>query len=163
MDTSIVVSGPEYRARSEHPGVQGASSRGSSQALASPLATACVRGGLTAWKTKRIRSYIEANQEAVIRVVDLAGVAQLSTSHFSRAFRKTFGMTAVAYISQQRIRRAQELMLTSVLSLSQVALECGMCDQSHFSRVFRRIVGINPQAWRHRTRPDLTVGRPHNS
>ena len=39
-------------------------------------------------------------------------------------------------------------MLTSRLRLSQVALECGMCDQAHLSRAFRRIVGINPNAWR---------------
>ena len=39
-------------------------------------------------------------------------------------------------------------MLASRLPLSQVALECGMCDQPHFCRVFRRIVGVNPGAWR---------------
>jgi AraC-like DNA-binding protein len=49
---------------------------------------------------------------------------------------------------KRRIRRAQQLMLTSRLRLSQVALECGMCDQAHLSRTFRRIVGTNPNAWR---------------
>ena len=67
---------------------------------------------------------------------------------FFRAFRQTFGETPLAYIMERRIRRAQDLMLTSRVPLSQVALECGMCDQAHFCRVFRRIVGINPNAWR---------------
>jgi AraC family transcriptional regulator len=118
------------------PGVSGAAEHSSLQ------------GGLAPWQAKRIRSYIEDKLDSSIRVTDLAGVLQLSTSHFFRAFRKTFGESPVAYIMQQRIRRAQELMLASRLPLSQVALECGMCDQPHFCRVFRRIVGINPHAWR---------------
>jgi AraC family transcriptional regulator len=108
----------------------------------------CPQGGLALWQAKRLRCYIEDNLDSSIRATDLAGIVQLSTSHFSRAFRKTFGEPPLRYIMQQRIRRAQELMLASRLPLSQVALECGMCDQAHLSRTFRRIVGINPRAWR---------------
>jgi AraC-like DNA-binding protein len=119
-------------------------------AKAAPLAPASSRprGGLAPWQAKRIRSYIEGKLHSSIRATDLAGVVQLSPSHFFRAFRKTFGESPLAYIMQRRIRRAQQLMLSSRITLSQVALECGMCDQAHFSRAFRRIVGINPNAWR---------------
>jgi AraC-like DNA-binding protein len=108
----------------------------------------CLQGGLAPWQAKHIRSFIEDKLDSSIRATDLAGVVRLSTSHFFRAFRQTFGESPLAYIMQRRIRRAQELMLTSRLPLSQVALECGMCDQAHLCRVFRRIVGINPNAWR---------------
>ena len=122
----------------------------------------CLHGGLAPWQAKCIRSYIEDKLGSSIRATDLAGVVRLSTSHFFRAFRRTFGETPRAYIMQRRIRRAQELMLTSRLPLSQVALECGMCDQAHLCRVFRRIVGINPNAWRRQfpvgPAPDSSVG-----
>ena len=108
----------------------------------------CLPGGLARWQALRITSYIEDKLDSSIRATDLAGVVQLSASHFFRAFRKTFGETPVAYVRKRRIRRAQELMLTSGLPLSQVAVECGMCDQPHLCRVFRRIVGVNPNAWR---------------
>jgi AraC-like DNA-binding protein len=39
-------------------------------------------------------------------------------------------------------------MLTTGASLSEIALSCGMSDQSHFTRSFRRIVGEAPSAWR---------------
>ena len=107
-----------------------------------------MHGGLAPWQAKHVSSYIEDKLDSSIRVTDLAGVVQLSTSHFFRAFRQTFGESPLAYIMQRRIRRAQEMMLKSRLPLSQVALECGMCDQAHLCRVFRRIVGINPNAWR---------------
>jgi AraC family transcriptional regulator len=122
----------------------------------------CQQGGLAPWQAKHIRSFIEDKLDASIRATDLAGVVRLSTSHFFRAFRQTFGESPLAYIMQRRIRRAQELMLTSRLPLSQVALECGLCDQAHLCRVFRRIVGINPNAWRRQfpvgPAPDSSVG-----
>jgi AraC family transcriptional regulator len=107
-----------------------------------------LQSGLAPWQAKYVRSFIEDKLDSSIRATDLAGVVRLSTSYFFRAFRQTFGESPLAYIMQRRIRRAQELMLTSRLPLSQVALECGMCDQAHLCRVFRRIVGINPNAWR---------------
>ena len=108
----------------------------------------CLRGGLAPWQAKRLRSHIEDKLDSSIRATDLAGFVQLSASHFFRAFRITFGESPLTYIMKRRIRRAQQLMLTSRLPLSQVALECGMCDQAHLSRTFRRMVGTNPNAWR---------------
>jgi len=107
-----------------------------------------LQGGLAPWQAKRLRSYIEDKLDSTIRARDLAGLVRLSTSYFFRTFRKTFGDTPVAYIMKRRMLRAQELMLKSRISLSQVALECGMFDQAHFSRTFRRIVGTNPTVWR---------------
>jgi AraC family transcriptional regulator len=107
-----------------------------------------LQGGLAPWQARRLRNYIEEKLDSTIRARDLAGLVRLSTSYFFRAFRNTFGETPVAYIMKRRMLRAQELMLKSRVSLSQVALECGMCDQAHFSRTFRRIVGTNPTVWR---------------
>jgi AraC family transcriptional regulator len=107
-----------------------------------------LQGGLAPWQARRLRIYIEERLDSTIRAGDLAGLVRLSTSHFFRAFRNTFGETPVAYITKRRMLRAQDLMLKPRVSLSQIALECGMCDQAHFSRTFRRIVGTNPTVWR---------------
>jgi AraC family transcriptional regulator len=106
------------------------------------------RGGLPPWQAKRVAAYIEANIDSYFRVADLAGVAQLSISHFSRAFRQTFGETPHTYIRKQQMRRAQLIMLTSREPLARIALDCGMFDQAHFTHVFRKLVGINPSVWR---------------
>ena len=106
------------------------------------------RGGLAPWQAKRLAAYIESNISLNLRVADLAGIAQLSISHFSRAFRKSFGQSPLAYVKVQRMRHAQVIMLNTREPLSQVALACGMSDQAHFTRVFRRVVGISPSVWR---------------
>lgn len=106
------------------------------------------RGGLAPWQAKRVEEYVAGHLGGRIRTTDLAQVAQLSPSHFTRAFKETFGETPIGYVARQRMRYAQDLMLRSGECLSQIALTCGHCDQSHFTRVFRRKVGMSPRAWR---------------
>jgi AraC family transcriptional regulator len=117
------------------------------EARAAPAAAA-IRGGLAPWQQRNVDAYVAAHIGSTIRVGDLARAARLSVGHFFRAFRESFGEPPFAHITRQRIQRAQSLMLSSRASLSQIAVDCGMCDQAHFTRVFRRIVGINPGVWR---------------
>jgi AraC family transcriptional regulator len=107
-----------------------------------------LRGGLAPWQAKRVVAYVEANIASNLRTADLAGVVGLSTSHFYRVFKESFGKTPLAYITEQRMLRAQLIMLSSREPLSQIALDCGMFDQAHLTRVFRKTVGVNPGAWR---------------
>ena len=109
---------------------------------------AAIRGGLAPWQKRNVTAYVAANIGSTIRVSDLARVARLSVGHFFRAYRESFGEPPLAHIARLRIQRAQSLMLRTGASLSQIALDCGMHDQSHFTRVFRRIVGTNPGIWR---------------
>jgi AraC family transcriptional regulator len=111
------------------------------------------RGGLAPWQARRLRAYIADNLASNIRATDLAAIVQLSISQLFRAFRETFGRSPLAYIRQQRVLHAQELMLNSRRSIAEIALDCGMCDQPHFTRVFRGIVGLNPRAWRRQFAP----------
>jgi AraC family transcriptional regulator len=115
-----------------------------------PRATKMVcRGGLPRWQANRLVAYIDANLGAPISTRDLIGLAGVSAGHFFRTFKVTFGEAPCAYIAKRRIVRAQELMLTTNEPLCQIALDCGLCDQSHLTRLFRRIVGTTPRAWRH--------------
>ena len=106
------------------------------------------RRGLAPWQAKRVVAYIEANVSRSFNVPDLAGIVQLSVSHFFRAFKVSFGQTPHAYVKLRRIRYAQAIMLNTREPLAQVALDCGMSDQAHFTRVFRNVVGISPSLWR---------------
>jgi AraC family transcriptional regulator len=116
------------------------------------------RGSLARWQAKRVIVYIESNIGLNIRVADLAGIVRLSKSHFSRAFRASFGQPPSAYVKALRVRYAQVIMLNTREPLSQVALDCGWSDQAHFTRVFRRIVGISPSAWRRQFQSEPLVG-----
>jgi AraC family transcriptional regulator len=106
------------------------------------------RGGLAPWQVRRVVGYIDAHLASRIRVQDVAAVAKLSVSHFSRAFKTSLGVPPLVYVAARRIDLACDLMLTTDESICQIALACGLCDQSHFCRVFRRITGASPNVWR---------------
>ncbi len=103
---------------------------------------------LARWQIERVEKWIEANLGNAIRIDQLAAVANLSRSHFSRAFHRTVGETPLVFVHRRRIRRAQQLMVDTRQSLAQIALECGLADQCHLTRVFRRVTGTTPAIWR---------------
>lgn len=106
------------------------------------------RGAFAAWQSRRLAALVDANLAGKIVVRDLAASLDISVGHFCRAFKRTFGMSARIWIRRRRIELAQGLMLTTGASLTDIALTCGMSDQSHFTRSFRRIVGETPSSWR---------------
>lgn len=114
----------------------------------SKLEVPVVRGGLPAWQARRVFAHVEANLSRRIPIRELAGLLDLSASHFCRAFKCTFGVSPRDHVLRRRIEVAQGLMLTTSEPLSSIAVRCGMCDQPHFTRSFRRLVGATPYAWR---------------
>ncbi len=115
------------------------------------------RGGLAPWQVRRVAAYVHVHIGTSLRTSELAKLVRLSYSHFNRAFKVSFQETPTAYVMRQRMRLAQDKMLTTGHPLSQVALECGLCDQAHFSRMFRRIVGESPRLWRRQFASDLAL------
>jgi AraC-like DNA-binding protein len=125
-----------------HPGT------GASEQTSDGLPRQIRRGGFATWQSRRLAAHVDANLAGKIVIKDLAASLGVSVGHFCRAFKRTFGMPARIWIRRRRIEFAQGLMLTTGASLGEIALSCGMSDQSHFTRSFRRIVGDSPSSWR---------------
>jgi AraC-like DNA-binding protein len=114
---------------------------------------ALARGGLAAWQKEKIKNYIKDRLDRPVPIEDLARLATLSTSYFCRAFKDSFGEPPHAYVMRMRIAHAQALMMSTSENLSQIALACGLVDQSHLCRCFRQITGATPGAWRRSNAP----------
>jgi AraC-like DNA-binding protein len=114
------------------------------------LETTAVRccGGLAPWQVRLLKTHMEENLGGTIYCEDLARLVRLSVSHFMRAFKESFGCAPHAFLIRRRMERAQGLMLTTDEALGQIALTCGLADQSHLTRLFQKWVGESPAAWR---------------
>ena len=111
-------------------------------------ANGSTRGGLAAWQIARVRAYIDSNLQRTIHIRDLSEVARRSPAHFSRKFKLAVGESPHAYLVRRRLERACHLMMTSVESLSEIALSVGFSDQAHLCRLFRQAFGQSPASWR---------------
>lgn len=110
--------------------------------------TSSLRGGLTPRQIRKLAEYIDDNLASNLRGVDLARVANLSSSYFARAFKESFGETPHSYVMRRRINHAKTMMLGTAETLSHVAAASGFADQAHFCRSFLRMTGHRPKGWR---------------
>ena len=121
-------------------------------------ANGCPRRGLVAWQIARVQAYIDSNLHRTIHIRNLSAVARRSPAHFSRKFKLAFGESPHAYVVRRRLEKACHLMITSAVSLSEIALSVGFSDQAHLCRLFRTAFGQSPASWRreHRLPGEVT-------
>ncbi|WP_050043937.1 AraC family transcriptional regulator [Bradyrhizobium sp. LTSPM299] len=68
-------------------------------------------GALAGWQMARVRAFIDENLHRTIHTMDLSAIAQRSTAHFSRSFKKAFGEPPHAYVVRRRLEKACHLRL----------------------------------------------------
>jgi transcriptional regulator GlxA family with amidase domain len=107
-----------------------------------------VRGGLPPRVLRRVREHIDAHIEKRVSVEALAGLANLSVCYFVRAFKQSVGVTPHDYLIRRRVERTMELLSSTDMPLSEIALAAGFSDQSHCARRFRQHVGMSPRGYR---------------
>ncbi len=106
------------------------------------------RGGLSPSLLRRACDYMMSRLEADISLREVAASIQLSTGHFSTAFKHSLGLAPHAWLRRQRIERAKTLLHDPNLDLTQVAMILGYANQSSFGVAFKRETGLTPMQWR---------------
>lgn len=92
--------------------------------------------------------YIAEHYAQKITVDELAELAHLSASQFTRQFNKLFQMTPGRYLTRIRINAACSLLTRTDLDLSAIAERCGFHDASHFVKQFKKQMKMTPGAYR---------------
>jgi transcriptional regulator GlxA family with amidase domain len=116
--------------------------------------------GLPAWQVNRVLDYIETHLSRRIALTELAHLILVSRERFCRGFRISVGVSPSRFVLLKRVEFACVMLRTTQEPLCQVAIACGLSDQSHFSRVFRRAKGSSPAAWRHANAVDPRAAAP---
>jgi transcriptional regulator GlxA family with amidase domain len=111
-----------------------------------------VKGGLPPRALRRVRDYIDVHLAERFSNATLAAIAEVSTSHFVRAFKQSEGLTPHRYVIRRRVEHAKELLASTNLPLAEIAMTVGFADQSHCARCFREHVGVRPRDYRWSTR-----------
>jgi AraC family transcriptional regulator len=104
--------------------------------------------GLTGPGFAAVRELLEARLAEPIPLADMAAVAGLSVSQFSRRFKATIGLSPHRYLLRLRVEQAGRMLRTGTLPIADVAVACGFSHQEHLTRVMRAHLGTTPAALR---------------
>ena len=107
-----------------------------------------VRGGSSglAVHLRRARDHVDRHFADDLDLDRLARVAGVSKYHFVRSFEGAFGETPIRYLTRRRIERAQDLLRSANLTVTEVCTAVGYASLGSFSTRFRALTGESPVA-----------------
>ncbi len=94
------------------------------------------------------RELIIINIKEKHSVADYAAMLNISPNHLNKVVKAATGKSPIVWIDETIVQEAKMLMSQSRISLSEVATEVGIIDQSYFTRIFKKYEGITPSAYR---------------
>ena len=78
----------------------------------------------------------------------LALRAAMSTRTFIRRFTEATGLTPAAWVREQRVRSAEQLLERENATIASIARRCGFGSPDTLRRQFHRVRGVTPEAYR---------------
>lgn len=102
-------------------------------------------------KLEAFRKALTFIHEHYCEQISAAAVAEaslMSYSHFAKLFKSVMHMPVTKYVSHLRLRKAEQLLLDSKNSITQVALDTGFSNASYFIEQFRSVKGMSPGQYR---------------
>ena len=97
----------------------------------------------------RLMEYLEKNiSDAELRVDNMASAVNLGRTVFFNKLKSIVGMSPTDFVRDLRIKRAQEMIRSSQLTISEISIAVGFNDQRYFSRVFKKQTGMTPSEYR---------------
>ena len=104
-----------------------------------------------------ITRYLQEHLSEEMSLSVLAEEFHLNPQYISQLFRNEIGVNFLAYLTSIRMEKAKKLLLSTSLSVTEVADQSGYGDYRVFTKVFKKSEGITPSQYR---RDFLETGTP---
>ena len=92
-------------------------------------------------------TYISTNVSADLSLPTLSDKYSVSASHLSKQFKSLTGMGLNEYVNIARVSAAEKFLLSTDMSIMEVAMKCGFNDSNYFARVFKKLKGVTPKKY----------------
>ncbi len=102
---------------------------------------------------EQLAGYVTTHLAEPVNLSQLARALHVSPRHLARLCRLLLGQSPRQYVLALKLAEAKRLLLTTHLTVAEVAARVGIQDPYYFSRLFRQKVGQSPTAFRHEPRP----------
>lgn len=95
-------------------------------------------------RIKKVMSMLEQTPEMHITIIELARQVGTNESYLKKHFKQVTGKTIYAYLLEQRMLRAKQLMIKGVTDMQEVSRLTGYKRKHHFLEAFKRYFGFVP-------------------
>ena len=99
-------------------------------------------------KLKKVLSYIRQSYDAQISLEQMSAVVGMSPKYFCYFFKEMTKKSPVSYLNAYRIERAARKLMSTDISVTDIAYSCGFNDLSYFIKTFKKIKGVTPNSFR---------------
>ena len=106
----------------------------------------------------RALGYLYMHFDEPIRVAQVASYVGYTPNYFNASFKAQMGRPLGVYLRDLRLAYAENLLLASRLSITDVCYESGFTSPSHFSRCFHEQYGVSPHQYRLQHEPSIQEG-----
>ena len=89
-----------------------------------------------------------ANGPGSLTLDQLSQALGISKKQISSMFRRQLGVTVMQFLRDERMRRAQRLLLQTSMDIGEIAISLGYSGNANFSNAFRDYVGMSPRDFR---------------
>ncbi len=101
-------------------------------------------------KIEHIAAYVATHYTEPVSLADIASAVGLHPNYVASIFKKTFGVTLNAHITEYRVSHAQRLLVTTDQKVLSIALASGFSSLSRFNAAFKTSCGCTPREYRKR-------------
>ena len=99
-------------------------------------------------RVQKVQEYVEQNYRSEIRLSDLANIAGMTPTAFSRFFKLRTGRSISDYLIDIRLGHATRALVDSTASIAEICYDCGFNNISNFNRIFKKKKGSTPKIFR---------------
>jgi AraC-like DNA-binding protein len=97
-----------------------------------------------------INKFVAENYHRNIHLSEIAGIAGLTESSFSRFFKKVTGKTFINFLNEYRVHKSCALLSNKNYNIADVMYKTGFSEASHFTRVFKKHAHETPRSYRNK-------------
>lgn len=97
---------------------------------------------------KKVLNYIDRNIKKGITLDDAAEYVNMSSSYFSKFFKKSTGINFITYVTNRKIEFAKEMLENTNMPVINIAYELSYNETNYFSKAFKKKVGMTPTEYR---------------
>lgn len=101
---------------------------------------------------QRVLNYVDRNIKEGIGLDEAAEYANMSSSYFSKFFKRITGVNFITYMMDGKISAAKSMLTDTDMPVINIAYELSYSETNYFGKAFKKKVGLTPTEYRERHR-----------